>query len=297
VPDFVVGAPVGFCSAPDFAFGYIRAYDGATLDVLWQTDGKINSFLGVGGMVHFTGSKFGTRAEEGPDISGDGIADVYGLHSGGNDEISILSGATGATLYHLDNPRFSVLMGSPHSIYSGGGDILGDLNGDGLVEFAFANPVYSTPMHMNAGRVFIFSGGPGDAVPFCSAPPNSSGRSGTLRTVGPITEGAPDLEFEISNGPAGVYSMLFYSLPDPMAPAMSLGSGSLCLSAQGAGRYDAPMLLNGAGAGRVAIDWSDPSLQGAWAGGTTWSIQAGFRDPGDPLGANTTNALEILFTR
>jgi len=49
--------------------------------------------------------------------------------------------------------------------------------------------------------------------------------------------------------------------------------------------------------GRVAIDWSDPSLQGAWAGGTTWSIQAGFRDPGDPLGANTTNALEILFTR
>ena len=41
--------------------------------------------------------------------------------------------------------------------------------------------------------------------------------------------------------------------------------------------------------------WTDPAVQAGWAAGTTWVLQAVFRDTQDPNRANTSNALLMSF--
>ncbi len=148
VPDFAIGAlgfdPVG----PDF--GMVEVYSGANGSVLLTVDGAPDDSLGsaVAGLG---------------DVNGDGVPDfVVGLPSfagaapfGGS--VRVLSGATGDPIHSVPG---NLTYGASHLGHRVAG--LGDLNGDGVPEFAAGNFAAMPPgWPINTGEVTVYCGATG----------------------------------------------------------------------------------------------------------------------------------------
>ncbi len=289
VPDLFVGGPESECDPCGNAEGFVRAYDGATWEVIWETGG------GNGNIFNPTGStlsEFGWQMEGGGDINGDGVNDLFALHNGGQEHAEFLSGATGATLYRLRKLNLPGALDLVADI--GDCDIIGDLDGDGYDEFAVVDRSESFFGGLFGGRVFIMRGSPGDIAPICPGTPASTGTTPDLFVFGPITEGGREMELRLRDGVPGSLLTLLTGLTGPSIP---VGSGELCLNPSTTARLGAPLGVDSDGLAAMFVPWFTRPVSSTWAAGTTWTVQGLYTDPGDPVGVNTTTALEITFTR
>lgn len=129
-PDFAAGAPFG---------NYVRVFSGRSGSLLYQISGT---------------GLFSTSLASSGDYDGDGRNDILvGAPSdtaGGS--ISIYSGATGL----LAGKRFGAGSGEN---YGAAVAFIGDLNQDGMAEFAVGAPLHDAPGINNAGSVSIHRGG------------------------------------------------------------------------------------------------------------------------------------------
>lgn len=290
IPDIVVGGPSGGCDPCSTSRpGVLRAYAGGSWELLWEARGTIGNPFNSSPSF----ARLGELISTGRDMNGDGVQDLVCTCIGGSsfNFVQVYSGKTGVVLYQVREWEIPVAEFGGASF--GYGDVLDDLDGDGWPEFGIVD-FREAPNGFDSGRTYIFRGGFGDALASCDAPPNSTGASARLRTFGPITAGARESELEITAAVPGATAQIFWGALGPSLPA---GAGRFCIDPMTAARYRDPVTLDAAGAAKVHVSWTHPSLGGAWIGGSTWTVQAAFGDPGDPARFNTTNALEITFSQ
>jgi hypothetical protein len=206
----------------------------------------------------------------------------------------VISGRTGQILYQV------------RSIFDGGildvgsfvslAQTLDDLDGDGYAEWCVGSSS-SDVGGLNTGRVYIFKGGPGDVEHVCDALPHSQGQAARIHLYGAITENTRGLEVRIEDAIPGSFASIIYG---PRAASSPFGDGMLCIDSQALVRYAAPVQLDPTGYAIRSIDWgygpiSHPAT--GWRFGTSWTVQAVFRDTGGTAGFNTTNAIEVSVNR
>ena len=241
------------------------------------------------------GCRFWTM-DGGEDVNGDGIGDlIVGSESTHKQDdpffttshygdVTLYSGATGAMLWRLWPDRYCALVG--------------DLDGDGLSEFAHGNH-YEHEAFIFGGRVTVYKGAVGEALRVCTAKENSTGSPARLSLDGPISVGNNDLQLVVQDGVPGELGQFFYG---PELVSQPFGDGVLCVGggALGLVRLGGLLPMDGGGALRLQVDMTRPPLsQGpaAWTPGSSWTVQFWYRDPGGPGGSgfNLTDAMRITF--
>ena len=293
IPDFAVGATQdgdGTCNSPDPGTGFVRFYSGADGKRLRQIDGsRIAAWA--------SGCSFRVL-DGGLDVNGDGVGDliagspwadlyfdpILGLWRGGM--VAVYSGATGTMLWRM----------RPGGWYL---SLLGDLDGDGLSEFAYGVP-WDYKHGYFSGKVTVHKGAPGDAQRVCTALRNSMGSAATIDLEGPISVGGNELHLVVEGGVPGELGTFFYG---PELVQVPFGDGFLCAGggAIGLRRMRGPVALDAAGNLLMAVDMTrGPMAAGpaAWTPGSTWTVQFWYRDPGGPGGSgfNLSDAMRITFT-
>ncbi|MCI0589776.1 MAG: integrin alpha, partial [Planctomycetes bacterium] len=157
--------------------GQVRIFSGATGSVLRTWNGL------------YEGGRFGSAVCPLGDVNGDGVPDqmASGMHGmqcpgfvGGPGHARVFSGATGAEL-------FSVVGVNPVDRFGFSLASVGDLDGDGVVEFAVGSPRFDPPGIVDAGGVVVFSGAGG-------SPLYTLAGSGTWDWFGASITRLPDLD-------------------------------------------------------------------------------------------------------
>lgn len=289
VPDFALGNPeIGF--VPIEASGFVTVYSGADFSVLQQKWGRL-----WGLTIPYEG--FGRWVGGGTDVNGDGVNDLVASSdwfNGGALFFSVLSGRTGQVLYRLRSELYGGTF--PISLHGRGCTTLGDLNGDGCAEWAVCDPEYAAA-GLRSGRMLILAGAPGDVETICAGAPHSLGHPARLVFEGPPTEGTRDLWLEVHEGVPDVVAQIVFG---PEHAATAYGDGVLCIDPSFRFTYATPFRLDTNGFASVHADWGRPEIAvgpTAWRAGTTWVVQATFRDPGGPTGYNATEARRVTFNR
>jgi len=274
-------------------YPYIAMRSGVNGALIWNTSGAVPIVAGC---------QLGLFMQSGGDVNGDGYDDISSVDQWLAVGVlaRVVSGRTGAVLIDIDQEDIR----SPGGCAPGGfrnTRILGDLDGDGFAEFAAADPFYNecgtVTNSPEWGRVYIFRGGPiGDTVRLCDPALNSTGAAARLNPIGAPEIGSSHLAWHLYNAPPRQFTQLaFGPALGPGAPPITIGSGLLCFAAQGAQRVGTPSQTDLVGTTRFLAAWPDPAVAANWAAGTTWVIQAIFRDHLDPARANTSNALLTDF--
>jgi len=270
----------------------IAMFSGATGTPLWRTSSP------------WPGVNFGNEVAAGGDVNGDGYDDIATVNltgtNGNQIVMHVLDSRTGAIIRDVDREAATPPGGCPPFGFTNV-RILGDLDGDGYAEFAGADRDYDacgTLPGIERGRLYIFKGGPGGEVEHvCDAPPNSTGVPARLRAAGAAQVGSEHFALQLHQAPVHEFTQLAFG-PElgPGAPYMQLGAGHLCLDPSGARRAGAPRSTGPAGGTWFLPGWTqDPAIASSWAAGTTWVVQAIFRDTADPAGANTSSAIRVNF--
>ena len=144
-------------------------------------------------------------------------------------------------------------------------------------------------------RVVILAGEPGDVEHVCDSLPQSLGQRARIHFYDAISVGTRGLEVHIQRAIPDSVALILYGHQTTPTP---FGDGVLCIDPGSAIRYGGPVRIEGNGTFTKSVNWADPLLSqgsGAWAVGSSWTIQAVFRDPGATSGFNTTNAVEATF--
>lgn len=289
IDDLATGCPAQLIGGLFYPVVTMRS--GVNGALLWTTVGAFP--LNLGGQL-------GLYMESGGDVNGDGYEDIFTVDNGPSPlSARVISGRTGAFLIDIDLDD----VRSPDGCDPGGFEntrILGDLDGDGYAEFATSAPGYTacnTLPLLERGLVYIFRGGPaGETERFCDAPPNSTGNPGRLRPMGAPEVGSPHLRWQLYDAPPLQFTQMAFGLAlGAGSPPITIGSGQLCFGAQGAQRVGLPVQTAVDGTVLFNADWQNPVIAAHWAAGTTWVLQAIFRDHLDPARANTSNALLTSF--
>jgi len=230
---------------------------------------------------------FGIAVDGRHDVNGDGQRDLMVL-AARQDYVDVYSLRTGSLLWRRRPPhaaRIAVIA------------MVGDLDGDGLSEWAVVDP-NAAFVGTNAGRIWIFRGNYGDAEEYCLAAPNSTGRSARLVWSGPLSVGSDEQSLEVVDGTPSSFAQVIYGVAQS---GVAFGDGALCVGGPTLYRLDAPFPLDATGHGELDISWmAGPNVSGpgAWQSGTAWAMQAIYRDIGGPggTGFNTTSAWRVVFT-
>jgi len=285
IPDFAVGVPGEL--APNFglAQGRVEAYSGADGSLLFRSFGNPNSLANYGHVL-----------DGGMDVNGDGAGDLIVGAPGAlanNGVVEVLSGVDGAVLWRMHEGGESTGLGKKVAV-------LGDLNGDGRAEFALSEVNLVGPQNAWSGRVTVFEGAPGHATRLCSPTPNSGGTGASLHVDGPISVGNNELTLRIAGGVPNRLALFFYG-PGVHDIPVAAGDGLLCVNApQGFARIYPAGFFDGSGSVERAMDFTTGIIATGplrWAAGSTWTLQAFYRDPGGPGGSgyNLTDALRVQF--
>lgn len=231
---------------------------------------------------------FGARLDGSGDIDGDGITDLLVSAPGSNGQQGYVDA------YKL--PDMTLLwrvrpMG-PLDIQVRTPVFLGDLDGDGASEWAVVDPwaSYGGPL---AGRVWIYSGGMGEASSFCPASLNSTGVAAELRWLGPLSASHAEAAYELIGAPPHSLALAFFGNEGPPRPA---GDGTLCL---GGSLHRLPVLsLDANGYGRQNVTTAVAAAgHSAWTAGSTWALQAVYREAlgAGGSGFNATNGWRLTL--
>jgi hypothetical protein len=262
--------------------GRVRVYSGSTGAVLLEKRGsKMHQHFGWS-----VGSAGDANGDSVPDLLvGTLYGDVSFVSSG---YVTVLSGVDGAVLSQVEaGPSQDYFA---HSVAG-----VGDVNGDGLDDFAASAPEFTegTPGYGFA-RVFL-SGCP-EPVRYCFAAANSTGGGAQLSHLGGPSISANNMALVVDHAPPGKLALFRYGSASAQAP---LGDGFLCIGGT-TFRLGSPQMIESNGQIFRAIDFSNPPAGSGPAQilpGSTWHFQMQYRDPAGPLGSgfNSTDALKATF--
>ena len=276
VADLVLGAVLA-----DSGLGRVRAFDGATGDLLWSRNGET--------------VRFATCVELAGDHDGDGINDVLvggpgyqgslakgGLaHSPPQGSVSLLSGATGRKL-----ALFRGKFGFDHFGYVAAS--IGDITGDGIPEIAI--PSYNQP----ETEVLVFRG---DLCPqpreYCSSLPNSqthpsSTTGARLGSSGSVQLSSNDLTLWVAGATweqSGAF--ILGTAPDQLP----VGDGILCI-----GGPRRVLSVTGTNQWGLAVLTLADLPQQPFGVGDSVFVQYVFRDPGLPGGTGLNFSTGLSLT-
>jgi len=145
----------------DFAIGADKADDGGA------DAGKVYIYYGGKELdatadVTLTGERandwFGTAIAGGHDLNGDQIPDlVVGASYGGKNYTGVLYVFLGGSA--ITNPAVKISGETSGDSFGERVAIIGDMDGDGLAEFAASSYYHNSDGNKNAGRVYIYRGG------------------------------------------------------------------------------------------------------------------------------------------
>lgn len=247
-------------------------------------------------------SLFGLSVDAGKDLNGDGWNDLL---IGAPLEVKnhpepferqegsafVFSGATKSLLYEYRGGYLNDFTGYRMRL-------LDDRNSDGLAEWAVLSRGYDIPdgglIGRDVGRLQVFAGAPGDAVPRCQPSANSVGDGGRLWNSGPISVEQNRMELVASGLPDS--TLVLFLAGDPSAP-VPFGAGELCLAQPLAwlGIEQSGSESGSPNQASLDLDLSSSPLsstESPLTPGDVWSFQAVYRDEGRRHG---TNALEVTF--
>ncbi len=291
----------------DFAASAVFHFDCSGVSIIPERSGWIRFFSGKDG--HFLKQLIlgpVSQAESpagcpfwwldgGQDVNGDGVGDLLTrgwrtydtyypeINLAANGNTAVFSGRTGTMLWR-EYPGWQ-------------GALMGDMDGDGISEWAHGNDHYFRAGGLLAGRVRIFKGFAGDGERICWSAPNSTGKAATLELDGPISVGNNDLSISIEDGVPGEPAFFFYGTSEVQRP---MGSGVLCVSGgiHGLIPIGDPVQLDENGYGTVKVDMTEGQLAhgpAPWKAGLTRIVQAWYSDPASPAGFGLTDAYRITF--
>ena len=289
-PDFASGAPWSsqyICPGNDYP-GNVRLRSGKDLSLLGIIDGPREYFPAHGCTFY--------QLDGGEDVNGDGVCDLMSFAAGayphndpkwGHDvrgTLSIHSGRTGTLLWRMLGDGWN-------------SSLVGDLDGDGLSEWAWGNDLHSKPLYKQ-GKVTVYLGWPGDAERVCTAGQNSTGNAARLSFEGPIGIRNNHLSLVIEGGVPDASGAFFYGPELVMRP---FGDGTLCAGGGTIGRQriGTPVKLDQDGFVMQPVDMNAPPMGGggpaSWTVGSTWVVQFVYRDR-DSTGAGFNLSDAMLVT-
>ncbi|MEM8711568.1 MAG: integrin alpha, partial [Planctomycetota bacterium] len=285
VPDFALSARNVILPEGEGGVGAAQIISGADLSILHTIHGRPRSgFDFFGGMVG-----------GGHDANGDGVNDfVSAAVSTSYSSGSLVSGRTGQILYQVRSEYEGGSLPMPAFYGVVGGQTLPDINGDGYADWAVGAP-FANFGGFSSGRVIVLSGGPGDAEVICQAADHSGGERARLHLYGAITEFSRGLEIRIRGGLPGETAAILFG---DETPPVALGSALLCVDPSSTRHYGGILALDASGDVTRSVDWGRGVISSgprAWVAGSTWTIQAFFRDPGSSSGLQTTDAIRVQF--
>jgi hypothetical protein len=229
-PDLVVGEPSS--TQPGEETGVAYLISGATGEILrtWRAESD--------------GDAYGRTVALGPDVDGDGLADVLvgaPEHDAFHGRVYLYSGATGALLHVWDGEP-NAQLGSELSL---GADVDGDGRGEIVLvdNLAYDETVDGDILHDKRGRVFLYSGATFELLRRLEAEGND-GSIGGHAQLGPDVDGDGHPEL-LTTGSAGVQlfsgatgALLRTFTADPTAYEFGMDGASLGPDADGDGAGD-----------------------------------------------------------
>ncbi|WP_419190921.1 FG-GAP-like repeat-containing protein [Saltatorellus ferox] len=297
VRDFAVSAPAGNSSGNSSGRGFLEFRSGRTGAFLRRVDEPFPrqfEMLGINYVNHDIG-KFGLYMHSGGDFNGDGYEDlVVGsperyryLDSSGFGAVTVISGYTGEVLVD------ATPLGQTESTIRrfAEGFLIGDLDGDGLDELAigWAQDSEGGPQ---SGQVWIYRGSAGDALSYCPAPLHSGGKSARLQLDGSLSLINDDMWLQVYDGLPGSLCLFLAAAGTHSSPT---GTNGLCLGNQGEFRLGQPTLTRLDGLAETELDVTNAPYAASWFPGSTWTLQAVFRDTGAAVPLGRTNALALQW--
>jgi hypothetical protein len=279
--DVIAGAPQG-------GTGYARVWSGAGGAVLF-------SFLG-----DTVNDLFGSGVAGLGDVDGDGRDDLAVGASADDDggtnagSARVYSGTDGSQLFRFDGDSASDELG--FSLCA-----LGDLDGDGGLEFAVAAPADDAGGGALSGAVRVHRGVPPPPTGpqnFCTTSPNSAGPGAVMGWSGSTSIAANDFVVAVSGAPAHTVGLFFYGATQAAQPAFQ---GTLCI-APPLWRLPPPVLTSRAGTAERGLRRGAAWRTAPIAEGTTWCFQFVYLDklPGKARrfarAFNFSDGLSVTFT-
>lgn len=178
----------------------------------------------------------------------------------------------------------------------------GDLDSDGVVDFAVGQPGFDGPPLTNNGRVTVYSASPW-VTRYCTSGTSSSGCSPLMSWSGSPRASASSGFLLTASGLEGQKSgLFFYSLGGRQQVPWGAGSGFLCVKAP-TQRCVALSTAGNAGScnGFLVFDWlsyrsaNPTALGGPLNAGELVQAQGWYRDPPSAKTTQLTNAVEFLL--
>ena len=267
--DIIAGSP--FHSTPSGSVcGRAIVFSGATGGVLFRVDGD------------HPGDQLGTGVSGGFDVDGDGVSDVTVGADHDSDpannagSLALVSGATGEITARFYGDAASQQLGFAVAV-------LGDLDGDGLADFAGAAP------DAGAGEVVAWLGCRGAIEHFGEGCPGSGGFTPRLALDG-CPQSLGGVTLSLTDGVGGGSALLLFALDKGAAP---VGGGCDLLLAPPLLPLSLTLPLAGGGPGDGAFSFSAPLP--AFAAPGSLVVQAFVVDGGAAGGFSATNGVVLRF--
>ncbi len=244
-----------------------------------------------------TFASFGDSVAGLADLDGDGAGEVLVgepfLDSNGVvvGAAHVISGATGQTIYSLTGDEAGALLSFPVA------DV-GDLDGDGLPEFAV-----SSNFHAGAatGAVSVYLGADAPVIRQCqNAIPNSTGQVSVMGFEGTARVAFNRATLRTDRLPPGVFGIYITSRVYQNLPIPGGSSGQLCIGGA-LGRFNHVRQASPSGSYSLDIDLTSLPTTNAFVAATpgeTWHFQTWHRDipaGGSSLGSNFSDTVGILM--
>gem|GEM_PF-2561616 len=171
--DFIVAAP--FSGDPLSPSGKVYAYSGGRHTLLWSFAGQ-------------PGETMGTALAPLGDVTGDGVPDIA-IGAGASNtagenagRVYVLSGSTGLVIHTVDGT-------AAHAVFGNAITGLGDVDGDGVPDYAVGAPSDPSALPNALGAATIRAGATGALIIPCASPNPSAGDGfgASLASVGDVT--------------------------------------------------------------------------------------------------------------